>query len=298
MTRIADIRLLLQAVDLGSLTAAARALDCSPAAASAAIKRLEAEWRVPLLLRSTRSLRPSPQSERLLPQLRQALAALDLARSAASAQVHSLSGELKLALPSDLGRNLLLPWLEDFMQQHPALQLRLHLGDHNTDLLRNPVDMAVRYGTPKLGSQVALPLASDNRRVLVAAPSYLARHGMPNTADELAQHECLRYMLGGELPSHWPLQVNGQWASAAVQGRRASNDGEVVKRWAVAGLGLAYKSRLDVVHELASGQLVHVNPHWVGEPAPLALIVSGRQQLTHSARALRDHVAERLAGLG
>ena len=297
MTRIADLQLLLRAVDLGSLTAAARALDGSPAAASAAVKRLEAQWQVPLLVRSTRSLRLSPQGERLLPHLRQALAALHAADEAARAQAQDLSGELQLALPSDLGRNLLLPWLDAFAEQHPALRLRLHLADHNADLVRAPLDAAIRYGTPTAGTQVALPLAPDNRRVLVASPTYVARHGIPQTPDAVRTHEALRFMLGGEVQAQWRFGLAGQWQTIEVAGRHSANDGEVVKRWALRGLGLAYKSWLDVADDLAAGRLLHLQPGWLGEASPLALVVPGRQQLTPAVRALRAWLQPRLDAL-
>lgn len=298
MTRIADLELLLRAAELGSLTAAARALDCSPAAASAAVKRQEAEWGVPLFVRSTRSLRPSAEGERLLPHLRQALHALQQGRAAVQAQHRALRGELQLALPSDLGRHVLLPWLEAFQQRHPQLALRLHLSDRNSDLVRTPMDVAIRYGAPDAATQVALPLAPDNRRVLVAAPGWLARHGSPATPEALGRCEALRFMLGGEVPPAWPLCIEGRWLQVPVQGRRSANDGEVVRRWALAGLGIAYKSRLDVAADLAAGRLVQVNPHWRGEPSPLALVVPARRQLTPAVRQLRDWLRERLDAIG
>ncbi|MCH7343579.1 LysR family transcriptional regulator [Pelomonas sp. CA6] len=296
MTRILDLELLVRTAELGSLSAAARALDWSPAAASAAIKRLESQWGVPLFVRSTRSLRLSAEGERLLPHLRQALAALEEARAAATPQAE-LRGELQLAMPSDLGRQVLLPWLERFQQRHPRLVLRLHLSDQRADLMRSPVDAALRYGEPTRGSQVALPLAPDNERVLVASPAYVARHGVPQRPEELQQHEALRFMLGDELPRSWRLRVDGRWVEVPVQGRRSANDGEVVRRWALAGLGLAHKSWLDVAADVQAGLLLHLQPGWRGEGSPLFLVVPGRRQLTPAVRALRDWLLRELATL-
>lgn len=298
MTRIADLELLVRAAELGGLSAAARALDWSPAAASAAVKRMEAEWGVPLFVRSTRSLRPSAEGERLLPHVRQALQALQEGRAAAQAQHQALHGELQLALPSDLGRHVLLPWLEEFQQRHPRLALRLHLEDRNSDLVRTPMDLAIRYGAPDAPSQVALPLVPDNRRVLVASPAYLAQHGSPATPQALGEREALRFMLGGEVPAAWPICVDGQWLQVPVQGRRSANDGEVVKRWALAGLGIAYKSWLDVAAELAAGRLVQLNAHWLGEASPLNLVVPARRQLTPAVRSLRGWLHARFAAMG
>ncbi len=297
MTRIADLELLVLTADLGSLSAAARALDGSPAAASAALKRLEAEWGVPVFVRSTRSLRLSTEGERLLPHVRQALDALRQAQAATGSKARAFSGELQLALPSDLGRHVLLPWLDAFQQRHPELALRLHLSDRNSDLMRTPLDLAIRYGEPPDSAQVALPLMPGNRRMLVASPDYLARHGRPTAPEDLIHHEALRFMLRDQLAERWKLEIAGRWLEAPVQGRRSSNDGEVVKRWTLAGLGLAYKSWLDVHADLAAGRLALVRPDWLGEPSPLHLVVPGRRQLTPAVRALRDFLGERFARL-
>lgn len=295
MTRLADLELLLRTAELGSLTAAARALDWSPAAASAAVKRMEADWGAPVFVRSTRSLRLSPEGERMLPHVRAALDSMTAARAAAGNTRTALAGELQIALPSDLGRHVVLPWLDAFQREHPALALRLHLSDRNSDLLRAPIDVALRYGEPPSSAQVALPLVPGNRRVLVAAPDYVARHGIPATPAALEQREALRFMLGDRLPAAWKLQINGEWTSIDIRGSRSSNDGEVVKRWAVAGLGIAYKSWLDVAAEIATGELLHINAHWGGEPAPLNLVVTGRKQLNAAVRALHAHLLREFA---
>ncbi len=300
MTRIADLELLVRTADLGSLTAAAKSLDWSPAAASAAIKRLETSWGAQVFVRSTRSLRLSAEGERVLPAIRRALVALQEAQAAAGGQRAArgqLQGELKLAMPSDLGRSVLLPWLEEFQVQHPALTLRLYLSDRNTDLMRAPVDVALRYGTPRGPSHVALPLAPANRRVLVASPAYLARHGAPASPEALSAREALRLMFGDRVPATWQLQIDREWLDVPVQGRRASNDGEVVRRWARAGLGIAYKSWLDVAADIEAGLLQLVNPHWRGEAGPLSLVVPGRGQLTPAVRTLRDLLVQRFEPL-
>lgn len=290
-----DLELLVRTAELGSLTGAAKALDWSPAAASAAIKRMESEWGAPVFVRSTRSLRLSTEGERMLPHIRQALQSLREAQEAALSRSRAVTGEVQVAMPSDLGRSVLLPWLEQFQEAHPRLALRLHLSDRNSDLMRTPLDLALRYGQPPDSTHVALPLAAGNRRVLVAAPGYVRRHGVPRTAADLEQHEALRFMLRDEVPRHWRIQIDGQWVEAPVQGRRSANDGEVVKRWALAGLGIAYKSWLDVAAEVTDGRLQRLNPHWVGEPSPLYLVVPGRAQLTPAARALREWLKPRLA---
>lgn len=297
MTRLADLELLLRTADLGNLTAAAKALDWSPAAASAALKRLEEQLGFALFVRSTRSLRLSAEGQRYLPHARQALEALDEGRAQALSSRSQLRGELRLAVPSDLGRHLLLPWLEEFQARHPELVLRLLIGDPLADLMRRPVDAAIRYGAPAGAAHVALPLRADSYRVLVAAPRYVAERGLPTQPEQMARHEALRYLLGEELPTHWSVRIGEREVDLPLSGHRIADDGEVVKRWALAGLGIAFKSWPDVAAELADGRLVLVNPAWRGEATPLNLVVPGRRQLSPALRRLRDDLQRRLAGL-
>ena len=295
MTRFADLELLLRTADLGSLTAASKALDWSPAAASAAVQRLEAALGVPLFIRTTRSLRLSPEGERYVPHARRALQALADAQEAALGTPTALRGLLRVSITSDLGRHVLLPWLIDFQRQHPSLQLGLSVGDYLSDMLRSPVDVAIRYGAPADSSLIAQPLLKEHRRVLVAAPAYLAAHGQPQSAADLYRHNALRFMVGGQIPSAWRLQIDGKWQDVPVRGDRFADDGEIVKRWLLAGLGLAYKARLDVVDEIADGRLIHVRPQWLGEELPLNLVVPNRRQLSPPVRQLRDWLATKVA---
>jgi len=296
VTRFADLELLLRTADLGSLTAASKALGWSPAAASAAVQRLEAELGVPLFIRTTRSLRLSPEGERYVPHARRALQALADAQEAALDTRTSLRGLLRVSVTSDLGRHVLLPWLIDFQREHPSLELGLSVGDHLSDMLRSPVDAAIRYGAPADSSLIALPLLKAHRRVLVAAPAYLAAHGQPESAADLYDHHnALRFMVGGQLPNTWRLQIDSNWQDVRVRGDRFADDGEIVKRWLLAGLGLAYKGRLDVVDEIADGRLMQVCPQWLGEEVPLNLLVPNRMQLSPLVRQLRDWLVARLA---
>ena len=188
----ARLDIFVRTVDSGSLSATARALDLTPAAASAALKRLEAELGVALFVRSTRSLRLTQEGALFLEHCRPALAALQQVQGQlASGRAGELRGLLQLAAPSDLGRNVLLPWLDAFQALHPGIDIRLQLSDRMANVYGEPVDAAFRYGKPQDSSLVALPLVAEHRRVLCAAPSYLAAHGTPDTPHALAAHDGL-----------------------------------------------------------------------------------------------------------
>lgn len=297
MLRFDDLQLFVTTADLGNLSVAARRLDISPAVASAALKRLEQQLDVRLFSRSTRSLRLTPEGELFLGHARLALQSLDDGRQRLAGSKVGISGPLQLSAPSDFGRNTLLPWLDEFQLAHPQVQLRLLLGDRVADLFREPVDIALRYGAPEDSSLVALPVAASNRRVLCAAPQYLHKHGTPQTVDELSEHNCLLYMLGGRLHDRWRFSDGKREQGISVKGDRVSDDADVVRRWAVSGAGLVYKSWLDVAGDVRAGRLQVLLPELRGEPTPLNLICAHRAQLSKPVLLLREFVQIRCAEL-
>ncbi|MGN8274402.1 LysR family transcriptional regulator [Pseudomonas sp. SMV71] len=297
MLRFDDLQLFVRAADLGSLSAAARVMDLSAAVASAALKRIEQHLGARLLARSTRSLRLTAEGESFLEYARAALSSLDEGRRLLTSGQDQVSGVLQLSAPSDLGRNLLLPWLDEFQREHPGLTVRLLLGDRIADLFKQPVDIALRYGEPEDSSLVALPVAADNRRVLCASPEYLARHGEPRQLEQLAQHNCLLYMLGSRVHDRWCFHDGKREVSLTVSGDRFSDDADVVRRWAVAGAGIAYKSWLDVSTDVLAGRLKILLPHLQCERAPLNLLCAHRAQLSKPINLLREMLQVRCAQL-
>ena len=293
MLRFDDLQLFVRAADLGSLSAAARVMDMSPAVASAALKRIEAQLGTRLLARSTRSLRLTAEGDGFLEYARTALSSLDEGRRLLARGQDQVSGVLQLSAPSDFGRNLLLPWLDEFQREHPGLTVRLLLGDRIADLFRQPVDIALRYGEPEDSSLVALPVAADNRRVLCASPDYLMRHPAPRHLEQLLQHNCLLYMLGTRVHDHWQFNDGKRELGLTVSGNRFSDDADVVRLWAIAGQGIAYKSWLDVAGDVQAGRLKVLLPELVCERAPLNLLCGHRAQLSKPVRLLHDMLSER-----
>lgn len=297
MVRLDDLALFVRVAALGSFSNAAREADLLPGQVSAAIGRLERELDIRLFARSTRSLRLTAEGEQYLPYAREALDSLREGRERLHPQSATLRGLLQIAAPSDFGRNLLLPWLDDFRQAHPQLQIRFFPADQVTDLFRDPVDVAVRYGHMPDASFVALPLAPDNRRVLVAAPDYLARHGRPDRLEALSEHACLRYLLHGRAYDRWGFEQDGRRRTVTVSGPLLSDDADVVRRWAVAGQGIAYKSWLDVSADVAAGRLEVLLPDEAGESLPLHLVCPHRRQYSPAIRQLHEMLRERCAAL-
>jgi DNA-binding transcriptional LysR family regulator len=297
MSSILDLEIFVRTADTGSLSAAARTLGVTPAAASIALKRLETRLGIRLLARSTRSMRLTEEGQRYLDSVRQALAALSEGEQALKQQSQGLSGLLQLSAPSDFGRNVLLGWLDAFKREHPNIRLRLLLNDSNADLFRDTVDIALRFGVPQDSSLVALPIAPDHYRVACASPDYLARHGTPRQPSDLARHSALRYMRQGQVSKTWRFSHGSQTQDVEVTGDYLSDDGEVVRRWALAGHGIANKARLDVVADIAAGRLVPLLDDWQGEPAPFNLMCPHRLQVSERVKVLHRFLQARCAEL-
>ncbi len=293
MIRLDDLALFVRTAALGSFSKAAREVNLLPGQASAAIGRLERELDIRLFARSTRSLRLTEEGKRYLPFAQDALDALREGHDGLRGDANCLSGTLQIAAPSDFGRNLLLPWISEFRRAHPGLDIQLLVSDQVADVFRDPVDIALRYGQIDDASYVALPVAPHNRRVLVASPAYLAQYGAPGSLDALADHNCLQYRLRGRTYDRWSFPTAEGARLVQVSGRLVSDDAEVVRRWALAGEGIAYKSWLDVSQDVAQGRLEVLLPELPGEPTPLHLVCPHRRQFSLAVKLLHALVEAR-----
>ena len=295
MIRLDDLSLFVRAAALGSFSQAAREVNLLPGQASAAIGRLERELDVRLFARSTRSLRLTDEGKRYLPFAQDALQALRDGHDGMRGENAQLAGTLQVAAPSDFGRNVLLPWITEFRRAHPGLDIQLLVSDQVADVFRDPVDIALRYGQIDDASFIALPVALENRRVLIASPAYLERHGRPSTLDDLATHSCLAYRLRGRIYDRWCFPLPEGDRVVPVTGALVSDDADVVRRWAVMGEGIAYKSWLDVCEDVTAGRLEVVLPGVPGEATPLNLVCPHRKQFSPAVKLLHALVKDRCA---
>lgn len=290
----ADLALFIAVAESGQLAQAARLLGISPAGASAALKRLEAQLGVRLVLRSTRRLRLSVEGERYLPHARAALDALRAGRDALARDA-PLDGWVRISAPADFGRNRLLPLLDEFAAQHPAVRFQLGLEDSVSDFFAQPVDLALRYGALEDERVIAQPL-QRLQRWLCAAPSYLDRHGEPAAPGELPAHATVCYMQRQRAVTRWRLSSEtGASMDVDVEPRWVFNDAEMVRRRVLAGCGIALRVEADISEDIAAGRLRRVLPGWQGEPTRLSLVYPDRA-LSPPLRAVVEFLGARLAG--
>ncbi|MGC3964073.1 MAG: LysR family transcriptional regulator [Rhodocyclaceae bacterium] len=296
MDRINDIRVFLDAATLGSFSAAGRRHGLSPAAASACIQRIEAALGARLFERSTRRLRLTHAGLIYRDYCQQALDLMEEGAQAVQAGQQQVAGAVRISAPSDLGRNLLLRMLTDFRAENPGVRFSLHLSDSTAHLIDDDIDIAIRFGRLPDSAMVARPLA-ENCRIVCAAPELVARLGCPEHPDDLTALPCLVLTTANGPMHEWRYREHGLARSVRLSRYQQSNDGEIIRKWALFGEGFAYKSQLDVADDLREGRLVTVLDAFFVEPAPLSVLYHSNRFLPPRVRLLIEYLQARFTAL-
>jgi DNA-binding transcriptional LysR family regulator len=279
----------VRVVATGSLSAAGRELSLSPAMISRRLAALEARLGVRLVNRTTRSLHLTDEGASYYDSCTRVLAEIEQADAQVSAARQEPRGTLRVALPASFGNQYVAPLVPGFAARYPAVQLWLSLSDRNVNLVEEGFDLAIRIASLADSSLAARKLA-PNRRVVCASPAYLERHGGPRTPQDLAAHNCL---LAGDFSGAWEYKgPDGKADSVRVSGRYVCDNSEVLREWALAGLGVALKSTWDVRRHLEDGSLVSLLPGYSfhGDVAIYALYPH-RRHLPAKTRAFVDFLA-------
>ena len=289
---------LLAVADAGSLTAAARQLDLSTAAVSAAIKRIENDIGVRMFERTTRVVRATAEGAVMIEHARRALAIVAQAREEIRDSTGELTGRIAIAASVMMGRELLVRWIAEFAARHPAVEVDLEVSDRQVDLIRDGFDVALRNG-PLADSGLAARLMTPAHRVACASPAYLAAHGAPMHPRDLGRHQCLVARMRGRVYDRW------RFASAAspseqfevvVGGRLSAHDASTAYRWALEGCGITYQSELVVAEAIEQGALVRVLPSYVGDEAPLYAVLPNNHLISRRVTVLLAELSDFFRG--
>jgi DNA-binding transcriptional LysR family regulator len=284
-----EMSVFARVVASGSLSAAARELGLSPAMVSRRLAALEGRLGVRLVNRTTRSLHLTDEGASYYESCSRVLAEIEQANAAVSAGGQEPQGTLRVALPAAFGNQYVAPLVPQFAARYPAVQLSLSLSDRTVNLVEDGFDLAVRIAALGDSSLAARRLA-PNRRVVCATPEYLRRHGTPRSPDELAQHNCL---IASDFSAAWEYKgPDGKAGSVRVSGRYVCDNWEVLREWALAGLGIALKSTWDVRRHLESGALVSLLPGYsFDSDVAIYAVYPHRRHLPAKTRAFIDFLA-------
>ncbi len=287
--QLGSIELFVLAGEQGSFTAAAAVAGVTPAAVSRSISRLEERLGVRLFVRTTRQIRMTDGGRVYFEQCRQALSQLVEAEREVTGQQAAPSGKLRISVPTPYAHYRLLERIAGFRLQFPEVQVEVHISNRNIDFAEEGYDLAVRGRAPQDSTLIARKL-EDAALVLVAAPAYLKRRGKPKSLEELAQHDCIQFVLpstGRLIP--WQFMRDG--AELELAGSDAivcAEDFLGMGTLALHGGGIAQTYRFAVERELASGALVELLPQHGGCARPFYLIYPHARHLSLRVRSFVD----------
>ncbi|MEC8207635.1 MAG: LysR family transcriptional regulator [Pseudomonadota bacterium] len=262
MSKIDDMALFVHVVKAGGLAAAGRKLGLSPASMTARINKIEQSYDTRLLTRNTRSIALTDAGERFYSGCLRVLAEVENTENILQESQQSLRGQLKLSATSDFGRQFVAPALAEFINSHPDVKPHLVLTDGVTNIVEEGIDLAFRFGNLPDSNLISRPLC-NNRRVLCASPSYIKSFGLPRHPEDLKNHRCLVLERLGQPLNDWHFEVDNTHFSIKLAPHLSCSDGEVIRRWANQGHGIALKSYIDIKNDLKTGDLILILDEYV-----------------------------------
>jgi DNA-binding transcriptional LysR family regulator len=286
MGQFRQISTFVEVVSKGSLSAAARAEGIAPAMIGRRLDALESRLGVKLLQRTTRKLALTNEGAAFLEDCQRILAELEEAETAVAERSAHATGHLMISAPAGFGRQHVAPLIPSFLSEHRDVSITLNMSDRVVDIVGEGIDVAIRIASLSDSNLVSVKLA-DNERVVVAAPSYLKRHGEPKTLSDLAKHNCLAISSEGSQRG-WTFREHGKNIVLKVNGNMASNDGQVLHDWALAGKGLAWRSMWEVGNEIEAGKLQTVLNEHSAPGNDIYAVFAQRRHLPLRIRAFVD----------
>ncbi|MCL9642133.1 LysR substrate-binding domain-containing protein [Rahnella victoriana] len=290
-----DLRVFLAVVNKQSFAAAATELGQSPAYVSKRIQILEESLNARLLHRSTRGVRLTDEGEKARNWALQILDNFDQFIGDLSDSRTEPRGNVHICSSFGFGRCHVAPAVAELAEQYPLLNLRLDLFDRVVDLVAEGVDLEILVGDDIPEQHIGKRLV-QHQRILCASPAYLAAQGIPQTPDELTQHQCLVLKERDNLFGIWPLTADGQEHRVRVRGALSSNSGEVVLQWALKNHGIILRSQWDVQPYLKSGELVQILPA-CSQPASVWAVYPTRLADSAKLRVCVEFLQQRFSQL-
>lgn len=290
MDKFADIEAFVAVVDSGSFSAAAERLDTAKSAVSRRVSALEARLGVKLLNRTTRRLNLTDNGRDFYRRAERILADLHEAEQAVSDADCRLRGRIRLTAPLSFGLRHLSPAINRFAEQHPEIQFDLDLNDRQVNIVEEGLDMAVRIGKLDDSSLVARRLCPI-RFVTVASPGYLASHPAPQTPDDLASHQGLRYTNVPRQQSWRYQDGTGRQYAPEVPDRLTANNGEILAQAAADGLGVSLQPTFIVYQDLAARRLQRLLSDYAPPATSMYAVFPPGRYLSRRVRAFADFLA-------
>ena len=278
----------------GSLSAAARALDITPPAATMRLAAIEERLGVRLVNRNTRRISLTSEGEIYLQHATRLLVELREMDEIIASSRQTPRGLLRVNAPLGFGRTVIAPMVSTFITRYPDVEIQLDVTDRPIDLIDRGFDLAIRFGELP-DSRLNAHRIMSNRRFLCASPKYLDLHGVPKTLEDLASHRCILHRQNDDAYGVWRFMQDGRTEVVKIHGVLSSNDGDIILGWALSGLGIVIRSEWDLAKYLESGRLRRVLPEFTLPSADLYVYYPSKQNLAARARAFINFLVEQLA---
>jgi len=290
----ADLGFFSALASAGSLSAAARELGVTTPAVSKHLALMETRLGLALVSRSTRRMSLTPEGELYLENARRILGEIDNMEQQLGVSKGVPKGLLRVNATLGFGRSHIAPLISRFARKHPQVEVQLQLSVNPPAISEDAFDVCIRFGAPPDARVIARRIAS-NRRLLCAAPTYLARHGTPKVPNDLTRHNCLGIRQGEEAYGVWRLSSgrgkNATTEAVKTRGNLTTNDGEIAVNWALEGHGILMRAEWDIARYLGNGRLVQVLPQYTTPEADIHAVYPQRHQLAARVRAFVDFLA-------
>lgn len=289
MDTVSDLHLFGLIARLGTMAGAAQELGVTPPVVSRRLAALEGRLGVRLLNRTTRRLSLTPDGEIYLADGARILEQVQALEHRLGSGRHQPQGTLRIGATLGFGRSHLAPVLSRFTEEFPEVEVQLHLTDKALHLVEQGLDLVIRFGEAA-DSRLTARLLAHNRRLLCAAPAYLARHGMPTHPRELGQRNCIFIREADETFGTWHLSRGADAETIKVRSNLSSNDGSAALLWALEGRGILLRSQWDIADHVRSAALVPVLPDWSLPPADIHAVFQTTNAMPAKVRAMVDRL--------
>lgn len=294
MDRLDGMAAFAAAVEAGSLSGAAKRLGCSLASVSRQISAIERQFGVTLLARTTRRLALTDEGRDYYEHVKRIVSEVVDAERTLSAQSKVPHGRLRISAPTLIGRLRLAPLLSTYLADHPQVSIDLTLMDRFPNLLEDEIDLAIVLGSLPDSSLVRRSLGQV-RRVLCAAPDYLASRGVPATPQDLVKHDCLIFTTRPG-SSAWAFQISGRRTEVEVPARLRSNALDVVVSAALGGMGVVHAPAWQVQDHVDAGRLTLILQDYERPSLPLQMIFSDPRHLSRKVQSFANFLASQWGG--
>ena len=289
-----DFQFFLRVADLGSISQAAKEANIAVSVASQRIQRLENQLSLKLFYRTTRKLSLTEEAKTLIEQGRPLLDNFQTLTENLKHRDQKLSGNINITASATFGTQILVQVIAEFLKQYPELLINLDLNDQNVDIITQGMDLAIRIGKLQDSSLIAKPLCI-NKRLLCAAPEYLAKFGVPKRLEDLHEHRCIVQRHQQGVTNTWNFLDQGKSNESLnihVNGYFITNSGEGIRQASLAGLGISNHSFWHVKEDLNSGKLVQVLPDFTVEPTAIYAVIPNKKLISYKVKVFIEYLQD------